>query len=68
MVEVTVKPSGRFFTVGRAAEELGVTPTTLRNWDKAGKLSARRHPINKYRLFAEADIEALKNVISGEKK
>lgn len=67
MVEKKAKPPERFLTVGEAAEELGVTPTTLRNWDKAGKLTPRRHPINRYRLYAATDIEALKNVISGKK-
>lgn len=52
-----------FLTVGEAAARLAVTPTTLRNWDKAGKLKAHRHPINRYRLYRTSDIEALKNAI-----
>jgi excisionase family DNA binding protein len=52
-----------FLTVGEAAARLSVTPTTLRNWDKAGKLKAHRHPINGYRLYKTADIEALKDAI-----
>ncbi len=52
-------------TVGEAAARLAVTPATLRNWDKAGKLKAHRHPINHYRLYKANDIEALKNAIRG---
>lgn len=54
-----------FLTVSEAAAELAVTPTTLRNWDKAGKLKAHRHPVNNYRLYKTKDIEALKNAIRG---
>jgi excisionase family DNA binding protein len=54
-----------YLTVGQAAALLGVTPTTLRNWDRAGKLKARRHPINRYRLYAKSDIERLITEIRG---
>jgi len=35
-------------TVAEAAELLGVSASTLRNWDRAGKLKASRHPVNGY--------------------
>jgi DNA-binding transcriptional MerR regulator len=54
-------------TVSEAATELGVAAATLRNWDRAGKLKARRHPINRYRLYSFAEILALKNKIRGLK-
>ncbi len=54
-----------FLTVSQAAAELNVTPATLRNWDRAGKLKPHRHPINGYRLYRATDIEALKNAIRG---
>ena len=57
----------RLMTVGEAAAELGVTTATLRNWDRAGKLKARRHPINRYRIYRARDILALKNQIRGIK-
>ncbi len=47
-------------TVGEVAELLGVTTTTLRNWDKSGKLKPERNPENKYRLYA---IDEVKNVL-----
>ena len=40
-----------FLTVNEAAEYLGVSPSTLRNWDRSKKLKAQRHPINGYRLY-----------------
>jgi len=46
-------------TVGEAAEYLGVSPATLRNWDRAGKLKPRRHPQNGYRIYLHGDLEAL---------
>ena len=39
-----------YLTVGEAAELLGVSKDTLRRWDRAGRLTARRHPVTGYRL------------------
>src|SRR3989338_1495017 len=55
----------RYYTVGEAAYIIGVTPLTLRNWDKAGKLQARRNPINNYRVYAARDIERLLRRMNG---
>lgn len=46
-------------TVHEAAELLGVSPSTLRNWDRDGKLRAKRHPLNRYRLYRRDDLENL---------
>lgn len=43
--------------VSEAAKYLGVTSKTLRNWDESGKLKARRHPINGYRLYRRDDLD-----------
>lgn len=52
--------SGRdFLQIRDAARVLGVTPKTLRNWDRAGHLRAHRHPINGYRLYRVGDLHAL---------
>lgn len=48
-------------TIAQAAEYIGVTPLTLRNWDKAGKLKAVRNPLNGYRMY---DIEELNKFLS----
>ena len=46
-------------TVGDAAEFLGVSTATLRNWDRSGKLKPRRHPQNGYRIYLHEDLEAV---------
>jgi len=48
-----------YLTVKEAALQLGVSGSTLRNWDRAGKLKARRHPINGYRLYDRAELQRL---------
>ena len=48
-----------FLTVAEAAELLGVSPNTIRNWGKAGKITEYRHPINNYRLFKSEELEEL---------
>ena len=48
-----------YVTVTRAAEMLGVCASTLRNWDRSGKLKAARNPMNGYRLYRQEDIQAL---------
>jgi excisionase family DNA binding protein len=55
--------------VSEAAAILGVTTKTLRNWDRAGKLRARRHPVNGYRIYFPEELLTLLNRIgdvSGE--
>ena len=47
----------RYLTVKEAAKLLEVTPLTLRNWDKSGKLKALRNPINNYRIYKPGKIE-----------
>lgn len=46
-----------YLTIKQAAKLLHVTPLTLRNWDKAGKIKPYRHPVNKYRLYRLDQIE-----------
>ena len=48
-----------FLRISEAAEYLGVSPNTLRNWESAGKVIAHRHPVNDYRLFRREDLDAL---------
>ena len=48
-----------YLQIKAAAAFLGVSPSTLRNWERAGKLVAHRHPINGYRLYRIADLEAI---------
>ena len=50
---------GDYLTIKQAAAFLGVSPGTLRNWDRAGKVRAARHPINGYRLYRPRDLQRL---------
>lgn len=46
-----------YITIKQASKILGVSPLTLRNWDKNGKLKAHRHPMNNYRVYSIEDLE-----------
>ena len=48
-----------FLRISEAAEYLGVSPNTLRNWERTGKILAQRHPVNRYRLFRQQDLDTL---------
>ncbi|VTU01484.1 ---NA--- : Probable site-specific DNA-methyltransferase (Cytosine-specific)-putative transcriptional regulator OS=Rhodopirellula baltica (strain SH1) GN=RB451 PE=4 SV=1: HTH_17 [Gemmataceae bacterium] len=45
--------------ISEAAEYLGVSSSSLRNWVDAAKIVAVRHSVNDYRLFRRADLDAL---------
>jgi type I restriction enzyme M protein len=49
-----------------AAQMLGVSKETLRNWDKAGKLRPKRNPKNNYRTYALDDVLRIKEESSEE--
>ena len=48
-----------FLLVKEVAARLRVAPNTVRAWAAVGKLTEYRHPVNNYRLFKRADVEAL---------
>lgn len=48
-----------YMKVKEAATLLGVSESTLRNWERAGKIVAYRHPMNRYRMFKRADVESV---------
>ncbi len=48
-----------YLTIKEASAFLGVSPNTLRNWERSGKIVTYRHPVNSYRLYRQADLEAL---------
>jgi excisionase family DNA binding protein len=60
--------SKKYLTVNEVAKMLGVTPLTLRNWDKSGKLKAYRNPINNYRVYKPEEIELFLRRVEGKKK
>ena len=54
-----------YFSIKEAAEIMGVSPLTLRNWDRSGKFPAQRHPMNNYRVYKLSALEDIINDIEG---
>lgn len=48
-----------YLRIKEAAEYLGVSPNTLRNWGRAQKIPEHRHPVNNYRLYKKVDLDRL---------
>ncbi len=48
-----------YLRIKEAAEYLGVSPNTLRNWGRSGKILERRHPANGYRLYSREELDVL---------
>ena len=46
-----------YLTIGDAAEYLGISKDTLRRWDRAKKLVARRNPMSRYRLYSKKELD-----------
>jgi DNA (cytosine-5)-methyltransferase 1 len=55
-----------YMTVKAAAAFLGVSPKTLRYWDRTEKLKPVRHPLNRYRLYRREDLEAFLRKLIGQ--
>lgn len=49
----------QLYSISKTANILGVSPQTLRRWDKNGKFTSKRHPINNYRVYSEDQISFL---------
>ena len=54
-----VKVKGQLVKIGTAAELLGVSVQTLRNWDDAGELSPAHRSAGGTRWYAVSDLTAL---------
>jgi excisionase family DNA binding protein len=48
-----------YLRVKDAADYLGVSSNTLRNWSRDGRIPVHRNPINAYRLYKKTDLERL---------
>ena len=46
----------RYFTINKFSKIVGVTPQTLRNWDKSGKLTPHHTGSNGYRYYSEEQL------------
>ena len=43
----------KYYTINKFSKMLGVTPQTLRNWDRSGKLHPHHTSENGYRYYSE---------------
>jgi len=62
---VAIPTLAHYLTVSQAADLLGVSAWTLRNWDKSGKLKPHRHPINGHRLYRHEELAAVLTAARG---
>lgn len=53
-----------YLTIKDAAAFLGVSPGTLRNWERLGKFKAHRNPNNQFRLYKKIELKNLLNEIA----
>lgn len=56
-----------YLNIKEAAGLLGVTPLTLRNWDKKGSLTSYRNPVNNYRVYRRDQIDLFLRKIENSK-
>jgi len=54
-----MKRFNEYLKIKDAAQLLGVTENTLRNWEKAEKIAVYRHPLNDYRLYNQEELQNL---------
>ena len=55
----TMKKIDDYLTIKEAAQFVGVTANTLRNWERDKKITVYRNPQNSYRLYKKEDLEKL---------
>lgn len=53
-----------YLKVREAAALLGVSPNTIRNWGRDGKVNEYRHPVNNYRLFKLSELETIREMLN----
>ncbi len=68
LYRIPINKQKKYLKVKEVAQILGITPLTLRNWDKLGKLKAYRNPINNYRIYKPEDIELFLRKIESKGK
>ena len=52
------------YTVGEVAKGLGISPSTLRNWEQNGSIpKARRVGLNKVRVYTDSQIQTIEKFI-----
>ncbi len=57
----------KYLSIKEASRIIGVTPLTLRNWDKKGMLTSYRNPVNNYRVYRQDQLELFLRKIENSK-
>ena len=52
----------KYYTINQFSEILGVTPQTLRNWDRSGKLPPHHTSGNGYRYYSHEQLNQVMNI------
>jgi len=53
----------KFYLIDDVAAILGVSKSTVRNWEKAGKIpKAKRDKLSNYRFYTASDIKKLQKI------
>lgn len=58
-----MKKISDYLKIKDAAKFLGVSPNTLRNWERDKKITVYRNPNNQYRLYKKEDLEQLLSMV-----
>ena len=54
-----MKKLNEFMTRNEAARHLGVNPATLLNWERAGKIKARKSPFSNRMMYIKEDLDKI---------
>lgn len=57
-----------YYSINKFSKIIGVTPQTLRNWDRSGKLHPHHTSSNGYRYYSEDQLNAVTGIQTGPKK
>jgi DNA-binding transcriptional MerR regulator len=53
-----------YYTTKDVSDMLRISKMTLYRWEAAEKIPrARRHPMNKYRVYTKEDVEKIKRIV-----
>ena len=52
----------KYYTINKFAKIIGVTPQTLRNWDRSGRLHPHHTSTNGYRYYSEEQLCAVSGI------
>lgn len=57
-----------YYTINKFSKIIGVTPQTLRNWDRSGKLHPHHTSSNGYRYYSEEQLNSVTGIIEKPRK